>query len=107
MKLNPSSTDVQNVTYVPVCFFLYIFETFCLHVCTEKIRRFEYIFILLLQLAYFFSPTSKCNLCSSFLLQFDTKILRYESVIIIIINNKKNVIQKSFEAGYLSPMVSI
>ncbi len=40
-----------------------------------------------------------------FLLQFDTKVLRYESVFIIII--KKNKIHLSFEAGYLSPMVSI
>ncbi len=40
-----------------------------------------------------------------FLLQFDTKVLRYESVFIIIII--KNLIHLSFEAGYLSPMVSI
>ncbi len=40
-----------------------------------------------------------------FLLQFDTKVLRYESVFIIII--KKIIIHLSFEAGYLSPMVSI
>ncbi len=41
-----------------------------------------------------------------FLLQFDTKSLRYESVFIII-NKKKKLIHLSFEAGYLSPMVSI
>ncbi len=43
-----------------------------------------------------------------FLLQFDTKLLRYESVfIIIIILIKLFSIHLSFEAGYLSSMVSI
>ncbi len=44
-----------------------------------------------------------------FLLQFDTKVLRYETVfiIIIIIIIQKKLIHLSFEAGYLSPMVSI
>ncbi len=40
-----------------------------------------------------------------FLLQFDTKVLKYESVFIIII--KLFSLHLSFEAGYLSPMVSI
>ncbi len=35
-----------------------------------------------------------------------TKLLRYESVFIIIINKNKTI-HLSFEAGYLSPMVSI
>ncbi len=44
-----------------------------------------------------------------FLLQSDTKVLRYETVFIIIILIKffKKDFKKSFEAGYLSPMVSI
>ncbi len=42
-----------------------------------------------------------------FLLQFDTKVLRYETVFIIIIIIQKKLIHLSFEAGYLSPMVSI
>ncbi len=42
-----------------------------------------------------------------FLLQFDTKVLRYESVFIIIILIKLFSIHLSFEAGYLSAMVSI
>ncbi len=42
-----------------------------------------------------------------FLLQFDTKVLRYASVFNIIILIKLFSINLSFEAGYLSPMVSI
>ncbi len=38
---------------------------------------------------------------------FDTKVLRYEYVCIIIILIKLFSIHLSFEAGYLSPMVSI
>ncbi len=42
-----------------------------------------------------------------FLVQFDTKVLRYESVFIIIILLKLFSLHLSFEAGYLSLMVSI
>ncbi len=56
----------QNVTYDSGRFFSYILRYFvALRVCTEKIRRFEYILILLLPFAVIpFLPTSKCNQCS-------------------------------------------
>ncbi len=74
------------VVYLFIFYILRYFVALC--VFTENIRTFEHIFILLLQLAYIFSfsPTSKYNLFPvGFLLQFDTKVLRYESVLLLLL----------------------